>query len=138
MPDYVVITPVRDEAAHLSATVACMVAQTVTPTAWVIVDDGSRDATREIATSAASAHAWIRVVARDDRGYRQAGIGVVEAFYDGLATVSTDWAFLVKLDGDVELGPDYFERCFARFDADPQLGIGGGVFHNPTPDGRYE
>ncbi|HWQ93344.1 MAG TPA: hypothetical protein VN673_16855 [Clostridia bacterium] len=35
--------------------------------------------------------------------------------------------YLVKLDGDVSFSPDYFERCFAQFMADPRLGIAGGT-----------
>jgi glycosyltransferase involved in cell wall biosynthesis len=136
---YVVITPARDEAAHLPLTIECMAAQTVAPAQWVIVDDGSGDATREIAEAAAAHHPWITVVPRDDRGFRQAGVGVVNAFYDGLAAVTADdWDYLVKLDGDVDIEPDYFARCFERFAVDPGLGIAGGVFHNPTPDGGYE
>jgi poly-beta-1,6-N-acetyl-D-glucosamine synthase len=136
---YVVITPVRDEAEHLPAMIDCMRAQTVAPAEWVIVDDGSTDATARIADDAAASLPWTKVVHRDDRGHRAAGIGVVTAFYDGLdAVTADDWEFLVKLDGDVLLEPEYFERCLERFASNPQLGIGGGVFHNPTPDGGYE
>jgi glycosyltransferase involved in cell wall biosynthesis len=136
---YVVITPVRDEAAYLPVTIDCMAAQTITPAQWVIVNDGSRDTTREIAEEAAARYPWITVVTRDDRGFRQAGVGVVNTFYDGLATVTVDdWDFLVKLDGDVDIEPDYFARCLERFAVDPRLGIAGGVFHNPMPDGSYE
>jgi glycosyltransferase involved in cell wall biosynthesis len=137
-PRYVVITPARDEAAHLPVTIASMRAQTVAPAEWVIVDDGSTDATPAIAEDLAAEYAWVHVVRRDDRGHRAAGIGVVTAFYDGLAAVrTTDWEYLVKLDADVVLAPDYFERCLQRFEANPRLGIGGGVFHNPTPDGGF-
>jgi hypothetical protein len=34
---------------------------------------------------------------------------------------------VVKLDADVSMGPDYFERLLARFDADPALGIASGL-----------
>jgi glycosyltransferase involved in cell wall biosynthesis len=136
---YVVITPARDEAAHLPEMIESMAAQTIAPAQWVIVDDGSTDATRSIALDAAERHSWITVVARDDRGFRQAGIGVMNAFYDGFDAVTVeDWDFVVKLDGDTSFAPDYFARCFARFAADDHLGIGGGVFENTTPDGRVE
>jgi glycosyltransferase involved in cell wall biosynthesis len=138
-PRYVVITPARDEARYLQGTIDSMRAQTVPPAEWVIVDDGSTDDTNSIASRAAAQCHWVRVVRRDDRGHRAAGVGVVTAFYDGLAAVrSTDWEFLVKLDADVLLEPDYFERCLERFAENPKLGIGGGVFHNPTPGGGYE
>jgi hypothetical protein len=37
-----------------------------------------------------------------------------------------DWAYIGKLDGDVELPPQYFERLLARLAKDPDLGIVGG------------
>jgi cellulose synthase/poly-beta-1,6-N-acetylglucosamine synthase-like glycosyltransferase len=45
---YVVITPVRNEAAHLEENIASVVRQTVRPAEWVLVDDGSTDATGTI------------------------------------------------------------------------------------------
>jgi poly-beta-1,6-N-acetyl-D-glucosamine synthase len=133
---YVIVTPVRDEAAHLAVTADSLVAQTVTPAQWVVVDDGSSDGTGDIARRYAEAHPWVTVVARENRGFRAPGGGVMEAFHDGLAAVTVpDWEYLVKLDGDVLLEADYFEQCLARFDENPRLGIGGGAFHNPVGDG---
>jgi glycosyltransferase involved in cell wall biosynthesis len=40
-PDYVVITPVRNEAEHIEKAVPSMRIQTATPRKWVLVDDGS-------------------------------------------------------------------------------------------------
>jgi glycosyltransferase involved in cell wall biosynthesis len=136
---YVIVTPVRDEAAHLAVTADSLVAQTITPAQWVVVDDGSTDGTGDIARRSAAQHPWVTVVERADRGFRAPGGGVMEAFHDGFAAVTvTDWDFLVKLDGDVLLEPDYFEQCLARFDANPRLGIGGGAFHNPVGAGSDE
>jgi len=128
---YVVITPVRNEADYVGATIEAMVHQTVLPSQWVVVDDGSTDGTPAILAAAAERYSWITVVRRGDRGFRKSGGGVVEAFDEGRAAVRTDdWEFLVKLDGDLTFEPDYFERCFRHFAADPALGIAGGVVHN--------
>jgi poly-beta-1,6-N-acetyl-D-glucosamine synthase len=125
---YLVITPVRNEEANIPRTIASFVAQTVRPSCWMIVDDGSTDRTGKIADLAAAEHAWIQVCHRTDRGFRQPGTGVVQAFGDGLAAVANGtWDFLVKLDGDLEFGPDYFEKCFEEFEKNPKLGIGGGT-----------
>ena len=125
---YVVITPVRNEENYLPFTIESLAAQTITPAEWIIVDDGSSDETPRIAERAATQYAWIRVVRMADRGFRKPGGGVVDAFNQGYRQLGNiDWQFLVKLDGDLSLPPDYFERCFARFERDPKLGIGGGT-----------
>jgi biofilm PGA synthesis N-glycosyltransferase PgaC len=141
--NYVVITPVRNEAEHLPKTIESMTGQTVRPQLWVIVNDGSTDSTGQIAEAAAAQHSWIRAVHRPDRGFRKSGGGVIEAFYDGYAVIAGQkstvdahlpaerWDFLAKLDGDLVFEPDYFNKCLAHFQSDPQLGIGGGrVYSN--------
>lgn len=128
---YVVITPVRDEEAYFRYTVESMLAQTVRPQEWVIVNDGSTDATGKIIDEYADRYAWIRAVHRQNRGFRHAGSGVVDAFNEGYQMLSCrDWHFVVKLDGDLSFEPDYFEKCFANFQRDPKLGIGGGTIYN--------
>src|SRR5690606_26654723 len=122
---YVIVSPVRNEGEYLEATIEAVSKQTILPVEWVIVNDGSTDKTREIIDSAAARYPWIRAVHRPDRGYRKAGGGVIEAFNDGFSALSvTDWAFLVKLDGDLTFENNYFEKCFREFDADKSLGIG--------------
>ncbi|MCS7089691.1 MAG: glycosyltransferase family A protein [Verrucomicrobiota bacterium] len=128
MNGYVVITPVRNEAARFPRTVESMLRQTVRPIRWVIVDDGSTDGTEHLAEEAAARQDWIRVLHRKDRGHRLPGRGVMEAFHEGCALVSDlTWDFLVKLDGDLAFEPNYFERCLSHFRTEPRLGIGGGV-----------
>src|SRR5690349_10247933 len=114
--EYVVITPVRNEEEHVKATIESMIAQTVRPSEWIIVDDGSTDGTAAIIDDYASRYSWIRTIHRKNRGFRKSGGGVVEAFNDGLAAVQFPaWQFIVKLDGDLEFEPQYFQRCFAHF-----------------------
>ncbi|HKS76188.1 MAG TPA: glycosyltransferase family A protein, partial [Terriglobales bacterium] len=124
---FVVISPVRDEVGHLEKSIRSMVRQTIRPTQWIVVNDGSKDATGAILDRWAQTEPWIDVVHRADRGRREPGKGVVEAFYDGFRRISAEWDFVVKLDGDLEFEPTYFEKCLAEFQADPKLGIAGGV-----------
>jgi len=125
---YLVITPVRDEEAYLNFTIESMLAQTILPAEWVIVNDGSTDNTGTIIDDYARQHPWIRAVHRKNRGFRKAGGGVVDAFNEGFRAASCkDWEFIVKLDGDLTLQPDYFERCIESFRRDGRLGVGGGV-----------
>jgi len=129
---YVVITPVRDEEKHMEATIEAVAGQTVRPTEWVIVDDGSSDRTGDIIDQYAAKFSWISVVHRSNRGFRKSGGGVVEAFYDGYDRLScNDWDFVVKLDGDLTFARTYFEKCFEHFERDPKLGVGGGeIYHD--------
>ena len=125
---YVIVTPVRDEAAHIAKTIAAVGSQTVRPLRWIVVDDGSTDGTGEILDRHASQTSWMSVVHRPNRGHRANGGGVMEAFYAGYAVLNDEaWDYLVKLDGDLSFSPEYFERCFAMFEAEPRLGIGGGI-----------
>ncbi|WP_433973543.1 glycosyltransferase [Tunturiibacter lichenicola] len=128
LANYVVITPVRDEEKHLESTIEHMVKQTATPKQWVIVNDGSKDRTGEIADGYAKRYPWIKVVHRQDRGFRKAGGGVVDAFNDGYHELDrSDWNFVVKFDGDLTFDGNYFEECFKEFASDDELGVGGGV-----------
>ena len=137
---YVLITPVRDEQQHIETTVRGVTSQTVRPLEWVIVDDGSSDRTGDIINRIASQYEWIHVVHRSNRGFRKSGGGVIEAFYDGYnALHCKDWEFIVKLDGDLTISADYFEKCFEHFQREPRLGIGGGdIYHDLDGTERLE
>ena len=133
---YIVITPVRNERGNLPRTIASFEAQTVLPVRWVIVDDGSTDGTAELVDEAAARFDWITAVHRADRGFRQPGTGVVQAFNEGLARVSGEaFDYMVKFDADLAFEADYFERCFEKFEQNPRLGIGGGVICRREGDG---
>jgi biofilm PGA synthesis N-glycosyltransferase PgaC len=131
MTKYVIITPARDEEAFLETTIASVASQTILPLHWIIVNDGSRDRTGEIIERYAAQYPWIIARHRPNRGFRQAGGGVIATFYDGYTQLPTDeWDFLVKLDADLSFSADYFERCLEEFAKDPRLGIGGGgIYH---------
>lgn len=129
-PRYVLISPVRDEELYLADTIDSILAQTIPPAQWIIVNDGSRDRTAAILDDYAQRCPSIVAVHREDRGRRVAGSGVMEAFYAGYERLqSDDWDFIGKFDGDMVLPPNYFESCFERFARDPKLGICGGVLY---------
>ena len=132
MKRYVIVTPVRDEEQYLEATIGSVTCQSIPPSEWVIVDDGSTDGTGRIIDHYAAQFPWIHAVHRPNRGYRKPGGGVVEAFYAGYNALQCDnWEFIVKLDGDLTFSPDYFEKCFEHFSRQPELGIGGGeIYHS--------
>jgi poly-beta-1,6-N-acetyl-D-glucosamine synthase len=135
---YCLITPCRDEARYIRTTLETTVAQTVPPTRWVIVDDGSTDDTPKILAEYAARYPYIQVIRRDDRGRRSVGPGVIEAFYRGLEEINLDdYDYVCKFDGDLELGPRYFERLMERMEGDPWLGNLSGKLYERLADGRF-
>jgi biofilm PGA synthesis N-glycosyltransferase PgaC len=102
-------------------------AQSAPPALWVVVDDGSTDETSAILEEYAHRLRYLRVVRRTDRGRRQVGPGVIEAFYAGLDTVRLeDFDYLCKLDMDLDLPVRYFELLIQRMESDPRIGTTSG------------
>jgi poly-beta-1,6-N-acetyl-D-glucosamine synthase len=141
---YVVISPVKDEARYVERTLESMIAQTLRPILWVIVDDGSTDRTLEILSEYEREHPFIKVVRRfgaaghprEGWDARRPGSPVVLAFNSGHNLVAgIEHEFLVKLDCDVSFEADYFEKLLAHFAQDERLGIASGVYLE-SPDGR--
>src|SRR5256885_3873518 len=134
---YCLITPCRNEAKYIRSTLDTTTAQTIPPARWVIVDDGSTDDTPKILDEYARRFDYIRVVRRKDRGARAVGPGVIEAFYDGVASIELDdYAYVCKFDGDLEMPPRYFERVIEHMEADPLLGNFSGKLFERLPSGR--
>jgi glycosyltransferase involved in cell wall biosynthesis len=108
-------------------TLDSIVAQSVRPAKWLIVDDGSTDETPAILAEYQAKHDWIEVLTRDNRGRRSVGPGVIEAFYHGYAAVRPgDYEFLCKLDLDLRIPPRYFEILIERMTTNPRIGTCSG------------
>lgn len=124
---YLLISPCRNEAQFMRRTLDSVLAQTVRPAKWVIVDDGSTDDTPRILAEYAQKVSWLTIVTRPDRGRRAVGPGVIEAFYAGLQTVNmADYQFICKLDLDLDLPPKYFELLMQRMIANPRIATCSG------------
>lgn len=129
-----VISPIRNEAAHLEQVVRAMVAQARQPDLWLLVDDHSTDGTRELAERLAQEVPFITVLSApphpplDNPRDRLASAAAPRTFNFGLNSVEwREFTHIAKLDGDIELPPDHFERILAEFEADETLGIAGGL-----------
>ena len=137
---YCLITPCRNEGQFIRTTLETTCTQSVLPSLWVIVDDGSTDNTADIVAEYALKYEFIHLVTREDRGHRAVGPGVVEAFYHGLSHIRLDdFDFVTKFDADLELPPHYFERVMDLMTEDPQLGnLSGKLFERKHDGSLFE
>lgn len=132
--NYVLISPCRNEAMYMRQTLELVIAQSVRPAKWIIIDDGSSDQTPQILEEFRRKIDWIEVVTRKDRGQRSVGPGVIDAFYAGYETINPDdYEYFCKLDLDLSVPPRYFEILIERMAANPRIGTCSGkayVEHN--------
>jgi poly-beta-1,6-N-acetyl-D-glucosamine synthase len=124
-----IVSPMRNEAAHVERVARAIAAQELPPVEWVVVDDASDDGTGEILARLEREIPFLHVVpgpgteARD----RLARAAAPRAFNAGLAAARTrDFTHVMKLDGDIELPPQYLRVLAERFAADRGLGMACG------------
>lgn len=125
---YVLITPARNEERYIEKLIQSMTAQTVLPAKWVIVNDGSTDATASIVKRYLADHPWMELVdlpMHRDRSFA----AKVYAINAGLERVADlQYEIVGNVDSDVSFDADYFEFLLSKFEQDPQLGVAGTIF----------
>ena len=124
---YALITPAHNEEAYIEKTIQSVVSQTVLPDMWVVVSDGSTDGTDGIVAKYAAKHDFIKLVRIDRDPTRDFGsaIRAINTGYEQLKGVEYD--YVGNLDADVVLEPNYYQTILAKFQANPKLGLAGGL-----------
>lgn len=131
----------RDEADLLPTMLESIESQSEPPDELVLVDDGSRDSSAEIATAFAERWPACRVLRRPRRPPtkdRLVDAGELLAFQAGVATLTSEWDIVAKLDADLLLHPGLFAAVRERFAAADDLGITGTFLSAKGPDGKLE
>ena len=128
LPQYVLVTPARNEEAFIEKTLESVIRQTVLPVKWVIVNDGSTDTTGSIVARYAERYDWIDLVnfpVRKERNFA----AKVHAFNAGQERVKhLEYEVIGNLDGDTSFDRDHFEFLLGKFRDEPRLGVAGTVF----------
>lgn len=138
-PTLVAVTPAHNEASHIAALIESVLAQTVRPAVWVIVDDASVDETGSIIDEYSKAHSFIRVVHRERSSSRKLSskADAVNHAYEIAKEHGGEFGFVVSIDADVQLPANALAFLLDKFDADPRLGVAGGLYEHPI-DGRMQ
>jgi glycosyltransferase involved in cell wall biosynthesis len=119
LPAVTIALPVLDEAAHIEACLRAVLSQTYPRIVEIlVVDGGSGDATREIA----STFPGVRVV---DNPARLQSAGLNVALREARGDV------LVRVDGRTTVAPDYVDRCVSALTRSGAALVGGPI----EPDG---
>jgi biofilm PGA synthesis N-glycosyltransferase PgaC len=128
LPPYALITPARNEAQFIELTLKSVVAQTVRPSKWVIVSDGSTDGTDEIVNRYIEKNSWIELLRMTERQERHFA-GKVLAFNAGYERVKClPYEVVASLDADISFDEGYFEFLLTKLSEDPGLGVVGTPF----------
>ena len=134
MTRYIAIPPARDEEKLLPGLVASMAAQNWTPDRWIIIDDGSADATAEILDEAARKYSWIEPhhLPRN-RPRAPGGECVITQFLPHEACQEYD--YILRLDADVSFESGVIDLLLEEFARDPKLGIASPTLYLADGDG---
>ncbi|KAF2519612.1 glycosyltransferase family 2 protein [Flavobacterium salilacus subsp. salilacus] len=130
---YYVIIPAYNEAAFISTMLQSLAQQSVLPAKAVVVNDNSTDDTAKITQSFCTKHQWLSLVNKTSETVHMPGSKVIQAFMAGYETVDEDYDIIVKLDADLILPHDYFEKVLDVFSKNKKAGMAGGfayIEHN--------
>jgi glycosyltransferase involved in cell wall biosynthesis len=134
----IVVVPFLNEARFLPRLLASIERQSRPPDRLVLVDDGSRDGSAELAAAFAARHGYAvarRRPRRAPESDRLAGAAELQSFAWAVRGLGEPWDVLAKLDADVELNPRHFECLLARLREDPRLGVAGAFLTDVAQDG---
>jgi glycosyltransferase involved in cell wall biosynthesis len=128
---YIIITPAYNETEYIERTIKSVLAQSVLPYKWVIIDDGSTDDTANVIQQYAEKYEWIQYIYREkepSQSYYSSNVYAIMAGFKQVKNINYD--FLAILDADISLPKDYYEQIFMRFERDEKLGVASGVYQD--------
>ena len=124
--NYYIVIPAHNEEAFIALTLQSLISQTHLPKKVVVVNDNSTDKTAEIVLAFAKENPFITLVNKTSEEIHLPGSKVIQAFHKGFETLDNNYDIIVKLDADLILPNNYFERIASIFEKDSKVGMAGG------------
>ncbi|MBS1157068.1 MAG: hypothetical protein H6R07_2992 [Proteobacteria bacterium] len=103
-----IVLPCYNAAAHLPETLASLSAQTFRDFECIAIDDGSRDATRQILEAHAAQDPRFCIISRENRG-------LIATLNEGIAAARGEW--IARMDADDIAHTDRLEKQLAQVEA---------------------
>lgn len=131
--NYAIVTPCKDEEWNLPNLIKSVLAQTIRPVLWIIVNDGSTDKSGEILDQLEKGHDWVKTIhLEENKEYLGSHIAYVyntgfEFIKNYSVECSINWEYIAVLDSDTIAEPGYFEKLIKKFEENQKLGIASGI-----------
>ncbi len=136
--EYYVVIPAHNEEGYLGGLLDSLLEQTLLPQKVIVVNDNSTDNTEKIIDTYIKRSSFIQKLNTKSSIEHMPGSKVITAFNKGLELLDDQYDFLVKLDADLILPPDYFETLSSHFKSNPDIGIAGGFIYEQNQKGDWE
>ncbi|MBT8315350.1 MAG: glycosyltransferase family 2 protein [Maribacter sp.] len=136
--NYYIIIPAHNEEAFLSKTLESIVLQSLQPKKVIIVNDNSTDQTEDTIDEFVTNYGIFKKLNTSSSIEHLPGSKVVNAFNKGLKLIDNNYDFIVKLDADLILPNDYFEKIATVFRNHPNIGLTGGFVYEENSKGNWE
>jgi poly-beta-1,6-N-acetyl-D-glucosamine synthase len=135
MSTYIIITPAHNEERYVDQPFQSLIRQKILPLRWIVVNDGSSDRTGQIVQGWAEQFEFIRLVNLQRDAGRDFARKVL-AFNRGLEeALGLHYDFIGNIDADISFGEHYFANILAEFQAEPALGLSGGIVYTKFDSG---
>ena len=135
---YYIIIPAHNEEAFLADTLNSVLRQSLPHKQLIVVNDNSTDGTEAIIDEFLSLSDSIQKLTTTSSDQHMPGSKVINAFQQGLELLDKDYDFIVKLDADVILPDNYFERIAYILKGNPKVGIAGGFIYEQIAYNEWE
>lgn len=130
---YIFVTPCKNEEKNIPNLIQSVAAQTIQPSLWVILDDGSIDNTLKIIKEAEEKQKWIQSIRlKEYDGDSDIGLHlsvVMNKAFDYAIEYckknGVEYAYIGNVDGDIILEKTFFEKLIKEFEKDDKLGVAG-------------
>ncbi len=134
---YALLTSAKNEEQYIRDAIESVISQTILPTAWLIVDDGSTDRSAKIVSEYSRKHSFIRLhVCSNEPGRSFASqYKAIQAGYGLIQDVPFDYIGVHDADIAVQ-GQRYYEHILDEFEQNKDLGITGGLIYEKQ-GGRF-